>query len=106
MNYPEDNHYNYCPVCNSNVREFARTTDDQLGCDHCINFCAECNEKHFAHEMKEVFILINERWRPRMICAECYREYDEHPADYEHISEEDPHAGLDLFESFYKNFRP
>jgi len=97
-----------CPHCGEEVDELIDNviSDDHkfTGCEFCGEYCGHCGEKTFHDEMHPAFVYEKDTWRKSKICDNCWNCYNDDPATYDLISEEDPHAELNLFDTLHKNF--
>jgi len=97
-----------CPHCGNEVDELVDNviSDDHkfTGCEFCGEYCGHCGEKTFHDEMHPAFVYEKDTWRKSKICDNCWNCYNDDPATYDLISEEDPHAELNLFDTLHKNF--
>ena len=79
-----------CPHCRNLNDDFFETDDHERGCSICIERCDNCDARVFRDELHEAYLLKNNRWVKSNICDNCWQCYNEDPAFYDNISEEDP----------------
>ena len=97
-----------CPNCGEEVAELV---DDVLlgdmmwkGCENCVGSCDHCGEKVFNNELRDAYVYYHETWSKGRVCDYCWELYEDDPATYDCICEQDPR--MDLFDKLHKIFEP